>query len=145
MNDDTFGLRSRSNSLGLSSYDNSKYMYVILRRSFAYISDFKELMVEYKNRTGKEYDYDYKDQEMATIIIESGKYKNDIEIVKVRTCFNNYITIISHMAYDDIKINYDGFKIDMIKMILGSEREMSEVISRIEHIVFMQIKEGIIK
>lgn len=117
-----------------TSLSESKYEFYILRRTCLYITDFDDLLDEYKTETNLDYVYNITDINMVRSIIKLNK--SEFRIVKVRRYFTPYVEIISHVMYDDIKINYDKFKIDKIKSILSSDRNSDEVVLDIEQICF---------
>uniref|UniRef100_A0A6C0BEH8 Uncharacterized protein n=1 Tax=viral metagenome TaxID=1070528 RepID=A0A6C0BEH8_9ZZZZ len=135
------------NSKIKSSIDinSSKYISIILRRSFMSIDDFDFLLTEYKELSGEEYNYDLNDQLMISLVVKHKLNITHFSIINVKSCFLNYVIITKHFSYDDIKINYDRFRLDMIKKVLGSECEKEEILRKIEKISFSKIDDGIIK
>ena len=112
----------------------------ILRNSFCSISDFDDVIDEYKSITGKDYNFDIKDEIMMEIL-EKQNLLTEFRIVHVKKLYEKFITIISYPNYEEIKINYDSYKIDEIKKILSSEEDLEILISRINDIVFKKIKQ----
>lgn len=121
---------------------NSKYEFYILRRTCSLITDFDDLLTEYKNETSIDFKYNINDVNMAMTII---KLKNrEFRIVKIRRYFTPYVEIISHVMYEEIIINYDKFRIDKIKSILSSDKNSEEALIDIDQICFYDFnKRGI--
>lgn len=130
--------RKREGSLSYSSFTS-----FILRSSCDLLSEYQEIMNKYKELTGKEYIFN--NDEVMLSILRSTKYINGLfKIVHVRNCFLPYHNIICDIMYEDIEINYDRYKLDLIKKLLSSEMPNESIISITESIVFQVIENAII-
>lgn len=120
----------------------NKYSPVILKNSSQLPSEFNEIIHEYLLKTGQEYvNID------LTMIDILKKYDNIIgfyfRIVYIHNDFLAYYKIIDHGSFEELMINYDKYKIDLIKKYLSIEVDHENLISLIESIVFKNFNDAI--
>jgi len=121
-----------------NEYKNDLYSPILLRNSFQIPDEFILACDEYFTITGKI--YENLDQTMIFIL---KSYKNLIgfyfRIVYIKNNFILFSKIINYGSYEDIIIDYNKYKIDLIKRILSSEQENNILIESIESIIFQEI------
>ena len=108
-------------------------MEIFVRNTFVSIYDIQELQDEYYKIKKKKYDDNPMDEVMISLL---RKYNNEFKIVKIEKYLIPYIKIISYITHQKIEIDYNAYKIDLIKKILSSENELSDIIISIEYVLF---------
>lgn len=126
----------------LNKQKNNDYSAIILKNSSQLPHEFNEIINEYKFVTGK--NYVSIDSIMINIL---KKYDNMIgfyfKIVYINNNFLSYYNIIDYGSHEEIVINYDKYKLDLIKKCLSTENENENLISLIESIVFKNFSDVI--
>lgn len=134
-------LKFKSDACGYNGFTS-----IIIRNSFQYISDYEDIIKEYKIITGREYKYELTDETMINLMTKYnilGK-NNLFELVYVRNTYVPYFEIIPEIACERFFINYDRYKLDTIKKILASETDFQTMIHIIDNIVFNQNNDAIL-
>lgn len=118
----------------------------VLRCMFSEIDEFPDIENQYKEKTNNHYNGDISDKIMIDILKLNGLIgeQNIFKLVYIRDCFLPYMRIIRHMGYDQLEINYDKYKIDILKKILSSENDIETIYRITECILFENIDCGIL-
>lgn len=127
--------------------DESKkksFIPIILRDNCNHICDFPEILKEYEEINGKMYDYNESDESMIEILRKNNLLGNSsyFSIVYLKICFVKYYRINRLVCCDSIEINYDRYKIDLIKKLISSEMLSEDIVSLTEGILFQTITKG---
>lgn len=114
---------------------------LLVRGGSEFISDMDEIMEEYEETTGIEYEFLSYDHNMVEILRKHKKLGgcSCYHIIYIRTSLVPYIKRRQDMAYEEIIINYDRYKLDLIKKIVGSEAESGDIIQLIENLIFQEV------
>lgn len=123
---------------GSHSKNFSIFTPVLIRGGFEYIGNMNFILEEYKKVTGKEYEFPLYDYDMVEILRKNKMLGNNIQynVFYVRNALIPYMIIEQHIAYDSIEINYDRYKLDLIKKVTSSEVDASDAVELIENILF---------
>lgn len=108
-------------------------MEIFVRNTFLSVYDLHDLLDTYYTITNKNYDDNPMDITMISLI---RKYPNEFKIIKIQKYLVPYIKIISYITHQELEIDYNAYKIDVIKKILSSENDATDILTSIEYVLF---------
>lgn len=126
------------------SISHNLYTEFFLRNTFTCIYEFEDLINEYRQESGKDYEGGNNDQLMISLIKKNNKLKQFyFTFVFVKNTLLPYVKIRSDICNEILTIDYNLYKIDLIKKILSTINDFSTIISLIEIVVFQEVEKGI--
>lgn len=123
-------------NINSSTMNNDEYiMFFVELGCFSNEENF-DLYETYAIRKEKEFDGDRFDETMIQIIRESNNVGITHNIMKVKKQFKNFVKFTKHIMYEEVTVDLNEFKINLITKLISSERECNDSIHLIENILF---------
>lgn len=108
-------------------------MEIFYRKSFVSVHDLENILDTYYKITNKNYVDNPTDTVMISLLRQ---YPNEFEITTIQKYLVPYVKIISHITHQEIEIDYNAYKIDLIKKMLSSANDAEDILISIEYLLF---------